>query len=94
MRGEAPGARIRHGGDVGGQEGLAVPVQSPMRYEVWIAEQISPTAIAAFPGLAARRQPGGTVLSGPVRDQAHLHGVLARIQTLGLTLLELRQLPD
>ena len=68
--------------------------KSPMRYEVLIAEQISPTAIAAFPELMARHQRSGTVLFGPVRDQAHLHGVLARIQTLGLTLLELRQLPD
>ncbi len=94
MGGEAPSPWIKHAVDGSGQKGLAVPVQSPVRYEVWIAEQISATAIAAFPELAARRQPGGTVLFGPVRDQAHLHGVLARIQTLGLTLLELRQLPD
>ncbi len=71
-----------------------MPAQSPLRYEVWIAEEISPTAIAAFPELTARHRRGGTVLFGPVRDQAHLHGVLASIQTLGLTLLELRQLPD
>jgi hypothetical protein len=31
---------------------------------------------------------------GPVEDNAHLHGLLDRFQTFGLTVLELRQLPD
>ena len=34
-----------------------------------------------------RRSDGTTVLSGPVADQAALHGVFARIRDLGLPLL-------
>ncbi len=33
-----------------------------------------------------------TLLSGPVADQAALHGVLARIRDLGLPLLSVRRL--
>jgi hypothetical protein len=34
-----------------------------------------------------------TLLMGPVVDRAALHGFIARIEALGLELLELRQLP-
>lgn len=34
---------------------------------------------------------GGTTLSGPVRDQAELHGLLAKIRDLNLTLLAVKQ---
>jgi len=34
-----------------------------------------------------------TVLRGPVQDQSSLHGLLDRIQSLGLELVEIRQLP-
>ena len=56
---------------------------------------MSETVCAAFPELHA--QPGatgGTVLFGPVEDGAHLLGLLDRFQSLGLTVVELRQLPD
>ena len=33
-----------------------------------------------------------TVFRGPVRDQAELHGLLARIESLGLELVEVKQL--
>jgi hypothetical protein len=35
-----------------------------------------------------------TILQGPVRDQAELHGVPERVQSVGLELLEVRRLPD
>jgi hypothetical protein len=34
-----------------------------------------------------------TVLHGPVADQTGLHGLLDRIQSLGLELVEVRRLP-
>jgi hypothetical protein len=34
-----------------------------------------------------------TVLYGPVQDQAALNGLLDQIQSLGLELVEIRQLP-
>jgi hypothetical protein len=38
-------------------------------------------------------QPVETVLYGPVQDQAALYRLLDRIQSLGLELVEIRQLP-
>ena len=40
-------------------------------------------------------QPGQTTLTGPVADQAALHGMLARVRDLNLPLLLVRRLdPD
>jgi hypothetical protein len=65
------------------------------RYEFLLPGRVSDTVLAAFPELTARLSPvGGTVMFGPVTDGAHLHGLLDRFQTLGLTVVELRQLPD
>lgn len=66
-----------------------------MRYEFLIAGRVSDTVRAAFPGLAAKNGPaGGTVIYGPVRDKAALRGILARCDEMGLTVIEMRQLPD
>lgn len=47
-----------------------------------------------FSGLEIINQPDGeTTLTGPVRDQAELHGVLMRIRDLNLTLLAVQRLP-
>jgi len=65
------------------------------RYEFLLPGRISESVAAAFPELTARPSAmGGTVMFGPVKDSAHLHGLLDRFQTLGLTIVELRQLPD
>ena len=39
-------------------------------------------------------QPVGTILRGTVVDQAALHGVINRLQGLGLELVEVRRLLD
>jgi len=44
----------------------------------------------AFPNLHAKVDGSETVLSGPLLDQAAVHGVLAQIEALGLELLEFR----
>ena len=64
------------------------------RYEFRVAQRLSATAVAAFPELSARDDSSGTVLFGPVRDDAELHGVLSRLQLLGLTILDVHCLPD
>ena len=66
-----------------------------VRYEFLMHGTISETVLSAFPELTAAKGPaGGTVLYGAVYDDAHLHGLLARFQAFGLTLLEMRRLPD
>ena len=36
---------------------------------------------------------GTSTLTGPVADQAHLHGILVRLRDIGATLLSLHALP-
>ncbi|HTE68144.1 MAG TPA: hypothetical protein VK942_05205 [Actinomycetes bacterium] len=63
-------------------------------YEIRIRGRLSDAVAAAFEGLSATVEPVETVLHGPVRDQAALYGLLDRIQSLGLELLEVRRLPE
>jgi hypothetical protein len=63
----------------------------PTRYEIRVRGVLSETLLQAFPGLAAKVQEPETVLSGTLRDQAALYGVLAQIESLGLELLEVRR---
>jgi hypothetical protein len=49
--------------------------------------------LAAFEGLTTTVQPVATVLYGPVQEQAALYRLVDRIQSLGLQLVEIRQLP-
>ena len=60
-------------------------------YEIRVRGRLGGTFRTAFPGLRARTQGNDTVLSGSLVDRAALYGVLAMIETLGLELVELRQ---
>ena len=61
-------------------------------YEIRIKGRLSDSLLDAFESLTSTVQPVETVLYGPVQDQAALYGLLDRIQSLGLELVELRQL--
>lgn len=63
---------------------------NPSVYRIRIRGVLSETLLAAFPDLTATTDRGDTVLSGALRDQAALYGVLAEIEALGLALLEVR----
>jgi hypothetical protein len=60
-------------------------------YEIRVRGRIGPTLAERFDGFEAEVEPAETVLRGEVRDQAALHGLLARIEALGLELVEVRQ---
>jgi len=60
-------------------------------YEIRVRGRLGETFRTAFPSLRARTQGNDTVLSGSLVDRAALYGVLAIIETLGLELVELRQ---
>jgi hypothetical protein len=61
-------------------------------YEIHVRGEIPSEALAEFEGLTTFVEPAETVLSGVVEDQAALQGILARIQALGLELVEVRRL--
>ena len=63
-------------------------------YEIRIRGRVGAELTAAFEGLQADVKPVETVLHGEIVDQAALHGVLDRVQALGLELIEVRRLPD
>jgi hypothetical protein len=67
---------------------------SPADYEIHIKGRVGEQVLATFPGMDATVQSVETVLRGPVLDQAALHGLLDRIQALGLELIEVRRLPE
>jgi hypothetical protein len=64
-------------------------------YELRIRGRLTSTLKHEFEelALAASVQPVETVLAGPVQDQAALHGLIRRIEALGLELVEVRRLP-
>jgi hypothetical protein len=61
-------------------------------YGFRIRGHLGPSMVRAFAELGAQCDGEDTVLSGAVKDQAALHGVLAHIEALGLELLEVRRL--
>ncbi len=69
----------------------AVPVDD--YYEFRIEGQLSPSWADWFGGLALTNLENGlSVLYVPIRDQAELHGVLAKIRDLNLKLIMVRKL--
>lgn len=65
-----------------------------MRYQFTIDGELSERALAAFPELTGGHTRGTTVLSGPITDSTGVRGILARIDNLGLTVIEMHRLPD
>jgi hypothetical protein len=61
-------------------------------YEIRVAGILPPEALLDFERLTASVEPVETILHGPLKDQAALHGLLARLETFGLQVLEVRRL--
>jgi hypothetical protein len=65
---------------------------TPVFYKIRVKGHIGDSWSSWFEGLALRHEESGeTVLSGPLPDEAALHGVLAKIRDLGLPLVEVRR---
>jgi hypothetical protein len=61
---------------------------SPSRmYRLVIRGELGDPFGFLFEGMEMERLAGTTVLTGPVTDQAHLHGLIERTQELGLELV-------
>lgn len=66
----------------------------PATYNIKIAGPLDALWQAWFEGLTiSATDDGNTLLQGPIRDQAALHGVLRKINNLGLTLLAVHRQP-
>ncbi|MCT7356260.1 hypothetical protein N4P33_29550 [Streptomyces sp. 15-116A] len=65
-----------------------------MRYEIRVDGHLSEPLINVFPELDHVVMSGQTLLFGHIVDDAHLYGLLARCQSLGLRVLEIRQVPE
>jgi hypothetical protein len=63
-------------------------------YEFRIGGRLSDPVLARFDMLEPDAASVDTILHGPIRDQAALHGLIEQVQSLGLELLEVRRLPE
>ena len=68
-------------------------IKEPCRYEIHIKEPIDPCWISWFEGMTiSQAENGETILSGSVVDKSALHGMLAMIGELNLTLISVVKL--
>ncbi|MBF6620311.1 MAG: hypothetical protein ITG02_08800 [Patulibacter sp.] len=62
------------------------------RYEIRVAGAFSRRMVEELAEFTGAVRPTETVISGQIRDQAELHGILDRLQELGLDLVEVKRL--
>jgi hypothetical protein len=73
-----------------GQQGADGEHTGVEHYQVRVRGHLGDRWVAWFDGLElADEDDGSTVISGPVVDQAALHGLLQKVRDLGLTLVSL-----
>ena len=65
--------------------------QTANLYEIKFKGHLDRSRVHLFEGMAMIQDPSGeTILTGPLTDQAALHGVLSKIRDLGLPLLSVK----
>ena len=63
-------------------------------YEIRVAGVLPPEALLDFERLTASVEPVETVVHGQLQDQAALNGLLARLETFGIQVIEVRRLQE
>jgi hypothetical protein len=63
-----------------------------LEYEIRVAGLIPQDVLEEIEDVRVTIEPVVTTLRGPVVDQAALHGVINRLQNLGLELVEVRRM--
>jgi hypothetical protein len=56
-------------------------------YRIVVRSELSDKYAVAFEGMQMEAKNGRTILTGEVKDQRHLFGILDRLNALGLVLL-------
>jgi hypothetical protein len=72
------------------------PTSNALYYEIRLKGHLEARWVQWFDGLTITlEENGNTLLSGPLADQAALHGILKKVRDLGLTLLSVNSVePD
>jgi hypothetical protein len=63
-------------------------------YRIVVRSELSERYASAFYGMRMETEEGLTILTGQVKDQPHLFGILNRLYSLGLELLSVECMPD
>jgi hypothetical protein len=59
-------------------------------YRIVVRSELSDRYASAFEGMEMETKNGQTILTGEVKDQPHLFGILERLNSLGLELLSVQ----
>ena len=62
-------------------------------YRIVVISELSERYAFAFEGMRMETGGGQTILTGEVKDQTHLHGILDRVNGLGLKLVSVESVP-
>lgn len=73
---------------------LREPAAVTTQYELVVRGELGERFALVFEGMRLEPRDGMTVLTGAVVDQAHLHGLIERVQDLGLELVSVNPLHD
>jgi hypothetical protein len=63
-------------------------------YRMVVRRELNDRYALAFEGMKMQTKDGDTILTGEVKDQPHLFGILDRINGLGLELLSVQALSE
>ena len=67
---------------------------STLEYEISVSGELPTTVLDEVEHFSVEVVPIRTVMRGPVADQAALHGIINRLQSLGLELIEVRRIGE
>jgi hypothetical protein len=65
-----------------------------MHYEFRVDGRLTDEARSVFVDMRITEAPPQTVLDGAVLDESHLHGIIAQLQSLGITVVSVHPVPE
>jgi hypothetical protein len=69
-------------------------MKTPNRYQIQVQGHFDDALVEWFAPLTIANQPtGDAILTGPVRDQAELYGILLKLYNLNFTLIAVQRIP-